>query len=334
MARASAKSPFSLSRLCQVAGMSTVLLLSGCIGKSIFEELDATEPLGSPFSDALFKNYSFLARSFGAQSSPPGQAFDAQGAISITATDNTIAGLAYAYAQKALTAGRGDEVLPETAPEGDADAENVRLELLKDLDEGREKAPDDAARAQADYDCWIMDRRVDSLAAAAQTCRRSVTASLAKLEREINAGQPIAAEEAPETEESPLPAPPPAPPASAPTPAPSASAPVEQAEYTVTFGFHSAKLPLDQYATVGQIIAAARVGHQTHITVVGHSDTAEDSRALSLHRAEAVKAALVQQGARADAITVSGVGKDDLAVQTGDHAKEPKNRRVVVTLVP
>lgn len=331
MARARAMSFCSPIRLCHIASVSAALLLSGCIGKSIFEQLDSIEPVGSPFSDALFKNYSFLARSFGAQSSPPGQAFDAQGAISLTATDNTIAGLAYAYAQKALTAGQGEEVLPETAPEGDADAENVRLELLKDLDEGREKAPDDAARAQADYDCWIMDRRVDSLAAAAKTCRRSATLSLAKLERELNSGLPVASEEAPEFESEEAPAA-----AATPAPAPAAapSAPVQQAEYTVTFGSRSANLPLDQYAVIGQIIAAARLGHQTHINVVGHSDTAEDSRSLSLRRAEAVKAALVQDGARADAITVSGVGKEDLAVQTGDQVKEPKNRRVVITLVP
>lgn len=331
MARVSALLPFSPSRLCQVAGVSALLILSGCIGQSVFDQLDSVEPVGSPFSDALFKNYSFLARSFGAQSSPPGQAFDAEGAISITATDNTIEGLAYGYAQKALTAGRGEEVLPESAPEGDADAENVRLELLKDLDEGREKAPDDAARAQADYDCWIMNRRVASLAAAAKTCRNSVTMSLAKLEREL-VSAPSPASEASDAlpAQSSEPAPPPAPAA----PAPASSEAAQSAEYTVTFAFRSAKLPLDQIATIAQIISAARIGHQTHIAVVGHTDTEENSRSLSLRRAEAVKTALVQQGARADAITVSGVGKDDLAVQTGEHAKEPKNRRVVVTLVP
>ena len=35
--------------------------------------------------------------------------------------------------------------------------------------------PDQAARAQADYDCWILDSNVASLATAAQACRTART---------------------------------------------------------------------------------------------------------------------------------------------------------------
>jgi OmpA-OmpF porin, OOP family len=285
--------------------------LTGCIGSTAFDDLNATQPVGSPFAISLFKDYSYLARSFGAQSAPPGQAFDARQSISLSDTDNTIAWLADAYAQKALSAGKGEEVLPEAAPDSDADAENVRLELLRDLDQGRDKAPDDAARAQADFDCWVMNRRVDTLAAAAATCRRSVTVSLARLERQLN------------------PAPPPPPPAPS---QPSAAA--QPADFTVMFGYRSAALSSDQLEAVAQAVAAARAGRQTHIAVVGHTDTAENSQKLSLQRAEAVKRALVTQGARPEAIDATGVGKNDPAVQTDDNVKEPKNRRAVITLAP
>ena len=288
-------------RIAALLGLCAAISLSGCIGNSVFDDLNAAQPVGSPFSEALFKNYAFLARSFGTQSSPSGQAFDAEGAVSLTGADNTVSGLADAYALKALTIAKGDEeVLPEPAPDGDVDAENVRLELLRDLADGREKAPEDAARAQADFDCWVMNRRVDSLAAASQACRRSLTASLAKLEHGSN----------------------PAPAASAAPPAPP---PVAQpVSFTVTFASHSAKLTSDQLSVVSQAIDAARQGRQSHITVVGHSEAAEGGQPLSLKRADAVEKALVAQGARADAISVSGAGKDE----------EPHSRVVVISLLP
>lgn len=343
MARAFASS--SAPRLAAIVGLFAALGLSGCIGNSVFDDLNAMTPIGSPFTEAQFRDYGYLAKSFGTQTEPSGQAFDAEGAISLTGADNTISGLANAYAQKALASGRGEDVLPEQAPDGDADAENVRLELLRDLDQGRDKAPEDAARAQADYDCWVMNRRVESLVAASHACRRSVTASLAKLERAVNSGStapepapaPTDSTSAPSTpapsapvSSAPIPS---APAPGLPTPPPAMSAPAG-AQFVVTFDYRSAKIPLGEFAVISQAIGAARSGHQSRISVVGHSDAAESSRPLSLHRAEAVEAALVQQGARAEAITVSGVGKAEPVVQSDANAKEPGNRVVVITLVP
>jgi outer membrane protein OmpA-like peptidoglycan-associated protein len=39
-------------------------------------------------------------------------------------------------------------------------------------------------------------------------------------------------------------------------------------------------------------------------------------------------------GARRAAIQASGVGENDLAVQTGDDVKEARNRRAVINLQP
>jgi outer membrane protein OmpA-like peptidoglycan-associated protein len=186
------------------------------------------------------------------------------------------------------------------------------LRLLRDLDQGREKAPDDAARAQVDFDCWILNGRVDSQKTAADQCRHSLDASLAQLEHDLN----------------PAPA---APPSAAPAPA------AQPTDFTVYFDFDSWSLTAEDLTTIQQAISTARSGGQSRITIVGHTDTvggAAFNQRLSVRRANVVKDVMVQMGARPESIQVSGVGKTDLAVQTADGVREPKNRRSVITLLP
>ncbi len=88
----------------------------------------------------------------------------------------------------------------------------------------------------------------------------------------------------------------------------------------------------EQRETLRQVIATARSGRQGRITVVGHSDatgSADANQALSLKRANLVADALVAMGARREAIETSAA---DPEPATG--AKDAKNRRVVVTLLP
>jgi OOP family OmpA-OmpF porin len=288
--------------------------LAACASTTISDELDAAQPTGSPFAQALFKDYSFLARSFGdAAEHSTSSAFDAGGSMSLTGTSSDVSDLAQAYANKALAAAKGEDVLPEAATEGDADAEALRLRLLRALEDGRAKAPEDAARAQADFDCWIMNGKADGQQAAAAACRRSLDASLGRLERDLN------------------PAPPPAPVAAA-TPAPGPAA-----NYTVYFDWDSWTLTAEDLTTISEAIDAARRGQQSIIAVVGHTDTSGTpgyNQALSVRRAGVVKDVLVQMGARPESVQTSGVGEGDLAVPTGDGVKEPKNRRSVITLQP
>ena len=108
-------------------------------------------------------------------------------------------------------------------------------------------------------------------------------------------------------------------------------------DFTVYFDFDSWTLSGEQLAVLQSAINAARAGQQSHITVVGHTDTsgsASYNQGLSVKRANVVKDVLVQMGARPDSIQTSGVGETDLAVQTADGVKEAKNRRSVVTLLP
>jgi len=288
--------------------MAAALALAACTGNGLLDDLDQAQAVGSPFSQALFKDYAYLARSFGPDAASGG-AFDSDNSVSLSDTDSDVADVATAFAQKALDSARGDEVLPEPAPEDNSDAQTMRQRLLKDLGDGRDKFPADAALAQAQYDCWIMDGHVAALQSASNQCRRALDTALTQLEHELN------------------PAPPPAPaPVAAPT-----------SDYQVYFDFDSWTLKAEALTTLQQAIQTARAGGQSHITIVGHTDTsgsADYNQKLSVKRANVVVEALVDMGARREAITASGVGEADLAVQTPDGVKEPKNRRAVVTLVP
>ena len=69
------------------------------------------------------------------------------------------------------------------------------------------------------------------------------------------------------------------------------------------------------------------------IELTGHTDTAGEATAndaLSLSRAEAVRALLVQAGLTATFVRVVGRGERALAVPTPDETDEPRNRRVDV----
>lgn len=294
-----------LARLMPAAALSVALALGACAGNGLFDDLDQATPTGSAFSQALFKNYAYLARSYGAQTSmTSGTAFDSEGSMSLGDVSDDVADIANLFAQKALRAARGENVLPEPAPPSLNGADALRTRLLQALDQGRDKAPDAAARAQADFDCWVLNSTVPALGNSAAACQRSLSTSLTTLEHAVN-----------------------------PPPPPQATA----ADYTVYFDFDSWTLTAEGLGVLTQAIDTARTGGQSTINIVGHTDTsgsASYNQALSLKRANVVKEVLVQMGARPGAIQVSGVGENDLAVQTGDGVREAKNRRTVVTLAP
>lgn len=304
-----------------LAGMAVLaaLALGGCVSNAPFDDLGQAKPSGSAFSQALFKDYAYLARSYGLQNAPTSTAFDAEDSMSISAVNSDVATVANAFAAKALSAAKGEEPLPEPAPAGDDKAEALRLELLRALNKGRTKAPVEAARVQSDYDCWLMNAAVNELAASAAQCRRAFDASLAKFERDQGLSAP------------PAPAP-----SSALTPG-SVSVAAAPADFTVYFAFGSAALTDRGQAVVRQAVEAARSGRQSRITVVGHTDTAgskEFNLTLSKERATSVKTAMVGMGARSRAVEISGAGESDLAIQTADNVPEAQNRRALVNLVP
>jgi outer membrane protein OmpA-like peptidoglycan-associated protein len=293
--------------LLRIAVVAAALALSACASNGLLDDLDQATPVGSDFSKELFKNYAFLARSFGDEGNSASTAFGAEDSMSLSSGNADVGDLVNAYAQKALDAAQGQEVLPEPAPDGNADAATMRDRLLKDLEGGRSKFPVDAARAQVQFDCWVMNARVEVLRSASAQCRRGLDAALSQLEQELN---PVTV---------------------------TTTTTTTSADYQVYFDLNSWDLKAEQLTTIQQAIATARAGGQSRITIVGHTDTSGSAgynQRLSVKRANVVEEALIDLGARREAISVSGVGESDLAVQTGDGVKEPKNRRAVVTLVP
>ncbi len=281
----------------------------------MFDDSDAMDvPAGSPFTQALSKNYGDLAAQ---AASLPADAAEESSFWSFDlfgGSDTSSDLLAKAFQAKADMAAAGSEPEPEAAP--DQVAAGIRGRLTNALANGKDKFPEQAARAQADYDCWILYGTVPSAAAASQACKSSLDTSLLRLETAAR----------------------PAPPAFVPPPPAPAPAPVAASnDFTVYFDFDSWTLKAEQLKVLTDVITTARTGGQTNISVVGHTDTSGDNaynQRLSVHRANVVVEALVDMGARRAALHASGVGETDLAVQTEDGVKEAQNRRTVITLQP
>ena len=151
----------------------------GLGGRTVMDDLNDAQPQGSPFNQALFKNYSYLAKSFGDVEIPEGDTFDQEGSSSVN--NNTLGGLAAGYARKALDASKAVDVSPEPARTNSG--EQIRSRLVRAIMRGRDYAPDAAARAQVDYDCWIMNARVSQQLSASDQCKHSLDVTLPRLER-------------------------------------------------------------------------------------------------------------------------------------------------------
>jgi len=184
-------------------------LLAGCVNEIALDDLGTTKPEGSAFNKALFYNYKAVARSFGPVGASAGVAFDHGGSMELTEFDSNVGGLANDYAEKALLAARGSVVEPE--PGINVTTHKMRDRLIRAIERGRDNFPAESARAQVDYDCWMMNGKVPSMKRASGKCLASLNVSLAALE----------------TKAKPAPAPAPEPPPSDNTDKP-ATSPVNQ----------------------------------------------------------------------------------------------------------
>ena len=276
---------------------------------------------GTPFTQALTKDYTDLSAQAAALPAEPVESgfFDSINPFSSSDTSSDL--LAKAFTAKAELATAGTEPEPE-AGSGPAQT-TIRGRLTRAIAANKDQFPEQAARAQADYDCWALYSTVASAAAAAQACKTALDSSLLRLE---SGARP-----------APAPAPLPAPVPAGPVPPPVLAFVAASNDFTVYFDFDSWTLKAEQLKVLDDVIATARSGGQSNIVIVGHTDTSgpdDYNQKLSVKRANVVVEALVQMGARRTALHASGVGETDLAVQTGDGVKEAKNRRTVITLQP
>lgn len=170
-------------------------ILAGCVNVLALDQLADTKPEGSPFNKALFKDYKAVALSFGPVGASAGVAFDSGGSVELTEFDSSVGGLANSYAQKALIAARGSVVEPD--PGIDVTTHKMRDRLIRAIERGRDNFPVDAARAQVDYDCWMMNATVRQMKRASGKCLASLEISLSKLETEAKPAAAPAPETAP-----------------------------------------------------------------------------------------------------------------------------------------
>jgi OmpA-OmpF porin, OOP family len=122
--------------------------------------------------------------------------------------------------------------------------------------------------------------------------------------------------------------PPPPPPPPAPPPAPTPPPP-----YLVFFDWNSAVVSPDGGAVIKLAADAFRAGAPVTVQVTGYTDTSgspDYNQRLSVRRANAVAAVLVQDGVPQNDLVVTGRGENDLRVPTPDGVREPQNRRVEI----
>ncbi len=225
------------------------------------------------------------------------------------------------FARKAIAAGSGEAVAPEdvgnwTLPADKAEELSASRDLLVGaLDGGgREIAPDAAAAAQANFDCWVQEqetRNEGHQEGDIAFCRSAFWDNLAIVQTAI----------APKPEPEPEPV-------MAPAPEPVAR------DYLVYFDFDSDAVRADAASILDRVAEAMEEVGSNSVTLVDHTDTmgsAEYNQILSVERAKSVADYLKGLGITRG-ISTSGVGQTDLRVPTPDEVAEQENRNVQITI--
>ncbi|MGH8508220.1 MAG: OmpA family protein [Gammaproteobacteria bacterium] len=273
--------------------MIAAVTLTGCASRPM-NQLASVKPYGGGFNDALAQDYIALS---GAES--------LQG-------DNRDADT---YAQRAMAAAAGQPPGPDQVELRQPflkgkyvqELSDARQRLVSALDKtGRTKAPDDAAHAQASYDCWIEQASEDLQPADINACKQAFMDAIAKVEAALVEEAPPAAEVA-------------APPKS----------------YLVFFDFDKADITSDGMSVVDSAATDANATPFKRVVAKGYTDTAgsqDYNQGLSQRRADAVRTALADFGTQADGIDTEAFGEADPLVPTGDGVPEPQNRRVEIVI--
>ncbi len=279
-----------------------LLLVVGSCGPLTSERLTdarAMKPTGTAFQNALWKEYLVYANE------------------EIQESDLANAEM---FIDKAMMAGKGQTPAAtdpskstKLAPDKKGELQSAYLRLNAALNgNGTVKAPEKSAEAQAAFDCWVEEQEEGTQPADIARCKQKFVDAIAIVEAAIKA-----------------PAPAPAPPAPAPVPAAKAPGP-----FTVLFDLNKSNVRADQETVLKQASDAISKAKPNVVNVTGHTDTTgsySHNLKLSEKRTATVAAALKKMGVTT-LVATYWVGEDDLAVPTGDNAKEEKNRRAVIVL--
>ncbi|CAM3332230.1 OmpA family protein [Thalassospira profundimaris] len=215
------------------------------------------------------------------------------------------------FAKKAGRVSGNTIVLPEDpanwrfSDEEIAQKRAVRDELLALLDDGKRDAmPATAAVAQSRFDCWIEESEEGWQTELISQCWKDFEAAMS----ELRAEQPAVV-----------------------------VAPVAAAEprlFTIFFDFDSVAItPVSE--RVLDAAAEQWASSMGDITVVGHADAAGPAAynlRLSERRAAAALSELTGRGVKGDMVSQDAVGEGDLLIPTPDGVREPRNRRVTISV--
>lgn len=292
---------FLLRFVVVAAGLS----LAGCFNNDHIDVANMT-PSGSAFQSALHQEYSDLAKS----EYDEGDWHDG-----------------YGFVKKARSAAEGGNVEPELVWDWDIPEEYV--DELHDARDGigfwqrmgaEDREPALLAKAQAMYDCWIQEQEENNQPGDIARCRDGYYGAIAGLEKAMTW-----AAQAPEAMAMP-----------GPTPRPAVAAPDTRNPrfYTIFFDWDKSDInPIAQ--RVVDAVGEDWGGESNSVNLVGHTDLSGSNaynQALSERRVSSVTDALRTTGIRGSRISGHGVGETNPAVQTPDGTREPRNRRVIVTM--
>lgn len=291
-----------------IAEVLLVGLLAGCGATFDYDALRAADARGPGFSAALGRQYKDFA---------------------LFETDQMMDWPDAAhFGGKALDATAGSVPEPEKLADwrlpkarvGELTAARARLVAALAGGAG-ERWPETAAVAQARFDCWIEQQEEnwqwDDIAA----CRDGFHGAIDEIEQAIASSDAAARKNlqpAALRTENPV-------------------DPTLPRAYLVLFDFDSDQLTGDGLDAVNAVAEAARDGQGVRIVVSGHADRAGPepyNEGLSWRRAETLSHALIDAGVSPKLITVNAFGERRPLVATPDGIREPRNRRVEITVGP
>ena len=106
-------------------------------------------------------------------------------------------------------------------------------------------------------------------------------------------------------------------------------------DYIVYFGFDRSDLTSAAQGVIADVVSAVSGVANPIISLVGHADTSGSAQynvGLSQRRVNRVASALDAAGVNMGGVTRAARGEADPAVATGDGVREPRNRRVEITI--
>jgi OOP family OmpA-OmpF porin len=276
--------------LTRTVAVLAVLAAAGCTSSAL-EEARSANRQGSAFDQALSQNYLALAQAEDKQNDPRDT---------------------YTYAKRSVHTAQGKPLMPDDFTNrslGSSEKNELsqaRQELLAALDaNGRTTAPQDAARAQVYFDCWVEQAEEDVQPDHVAACRDAFYASLERVKA-----------------------------ARAPAQAPAAVV-ASPDRYLVFFDFDESELTSTAKEVIAEAAKTAKETGAAQIMATGYTDRAgppQYNQKLSERRAASVREELLAQGIQASEIETVGRGENNPLVETGDGVREARNRRVEIML--